>query len=338
MFKKIIYQGKLVFNRNSYDKVIKLYEYRIENFYRGDVLLPLEEVFVEEELSLIIGRRVLQATEKSWRNTRLLIEYCAQFAITGQVGMWLIDEKGLKSYVNIYPQSDKAVVQQYLKSLDLMNADGKEEEAIAELNKVIQRYDKHAMAYEKRGYTNMKLQRWHDAKRDFTKSIDLDPTFPDAYYGKAQILRHEGDLEGAIANYLSTTKNALALQPIHWKARRNKSKCLILLKEFDKAAFDLKFLVKREFKEDNPNARFRRYDYYLYASVLHELGEHKEALKHIEQALAYPEDRGQVSESDILYLRGVVVKAMGKRGFLKDLEASAAMGHKKAKKALAEAS
>jgi len=337
MYKKIIYQGKLVFNRNSYDKVIKLYEERVENFYRGDVLLPLEEVFKEDELSLVIGRKVIQGTDKSWRNTRLLIEYCSQFAITGQVSMWLIGEDGLKQYINIIPQSDKAVVQQYLKSLDLMNTEGKEEEAIESFDKVISKYDKHALAYEKRGYTNLKLQRWHDAKRDFTKSINIDPTIPQSYYGRGQILRHEGAYEEAVADYDKVTKHAVALQPIHWKGRRNLAKCFIALKQWDKAAFQLKFLTRRAFGSDNPNARYRRYDFYLYAKVLFELKEFKEAQAMITTAMDHPADRGDVTESDILYLRGVIVKGLGKKGFLKDLEASAAMGHKKAKKALQEA-
>lgn len=52
---KTIFTGRLDFgNARSYDKVVKLFEHRMENYYKTEILLLSEEVFNEEKLCLDI--------------------------------------------------------------------------------------------------------------------------------------------------------------------------------------------------------------------------------------------------------------------------------------------
>ena len=91
---KSIFKGRLEFgNSRSYDKVLKMYQHRLENYYKSDVLLEEEEIFNQETSSLIVPRTVIpQGSEKSWRNTMDILEYVAQFAVSGNLGGWMTEE------------------------------------------------------------------------------------------------------------------------------------------------------------------------------------------------------------------------------------------------------
>ncbi len=335
MHKKIILQGRFDFNsRRSYDKIKELYAHRTENFYRGDILLDIDEIFIDDDMSLLIKRKVLHALEKSWRNTVALLEYCAQFAVTGRVGAWLIDNGKLKNYTDIIPNSEKTVVRNYLKGLELLDIKGKEEEAISALSEAIEKYDKHAAAYEKRGYVQLLLKKYTDAMRDFNKCIAIDDGIPEAYYGRAKIHIIKKEYQRAIDDLDLVTKKSIALQPIYWQARRLKAQNHLQLDQVEKALFDLKFLCNRQFDRDNPNYAWRRHDYYNYAQLLFRNGQEETALLWLEKALELPEAQGKAKKSDILYLQGIIRKEIGKKGFLKSIKESAALGHKKAKKFL----
>ena len=86
MFFKSIFQGNLQFgNIKSYEKVIKMYDHRVENYYKNDVLFKLEEIFSEEDLTLKLPRTVVNITDKNWKNSVDLLQYVAQFAISGNI-------------------------------------------------------------------------------------------------------------------------------------------------------------------------------------------------------------------------------------------------------------
>ena len=86
---KTIFSGQLEFGTpRSFEKVQKMFEHRVENYYRNDVLLKGEEVFNEEKFNLHVPRLICQSTEKSWRNTLNILEYIAQFAVAGSFQAW----------------------------------------------------------------------------------------------------------------------------------------------------------------------------------------------------------------------------------------------------------
>ncbi|KXK37793.1 MAG: hypothetical protein J5I52_11985 [Saprospiraceae bacterium] len=335
MYFKTIIQGRLEFGtQKSYDKVTKMFLQRQETYYKTDMIFKFEDIFHEEDLSLEIPRYVGQITEKAFRATVGLLEYCSQFAVAGSIRAWMINEGEIMHFVTLEPESDKGVVQSFVKGRKLVKVKGKEEEAIDALSKAIEKYDRHAQAYERRAKVNFRLNNYHDALRDYNKCINTDPTIPTAYYGRAKIHMLREEWEIAIENLDESIKKSIALQTLYWKSRRLKSECHIKLKEWQKAAFDLKLFTNRKFAEDDPNKYWLRWAYYHYGIVLLELEDFQEALKAFDKAADLPEVNDGVSEVDILTFRGIAKQKTGKSGYVKDIKEAAAKGGKRAKSML----
>ena len=204
------------------------------------------------------------------------------------------------------------------------------------LNSAIEKYDKHAMAYEKRARVNFILQKYHDALRDYDKSISIDPSNASAYYGRALIHKFQKNYDKAILDFEESIKKSIALQSIYWESRRHKSDCHIKLKQYEKAAFDLKLFSKRPFKDGDVNYPWRKYALFQYGKVLMELEVYIEALAAFEQALTINTDVKKIKEADILLYRGMAKKKAGKNGYLNDLKQASKLGSKKADKLLAD--
>ena len=315
-----------------------MFEYRAETYYKSDVLLAMEDIFNKESLTLTIPRFVGNASDKSFKNTVNLLEYCAQFAISGSIDAWMINEGKVIQSREIQPQSDKAAVQQFLKGDKLFGQAGKESEAIAAFNKTLESYEKHAQAYERRGYVNLHLKNYSDALYDFNKAIKLDDSIAYAYYGKAIIARHENNLDEAILNFEHTLKKSVALQSLYWKARLRKALCHIELEQWDKAEFDLKFFTNRKFKEGSKNDNRKALAFTLYGKVLFELGEFDKALISLDRAIEiHHEDSKGFDLNEALFQRGLVKKELGKKDALADIGKAANAGYHEAVEFMASA-
>ncbi len=337
MYYKAIIQGRLEFGRKkSYDKVVKMFEYRTETYYRNTLIFKQEDVFLPDELALEVPRFVAQVTEKSFKNTADLLHYCAQFAVAGSVRAWMIEEGNILRYEMIEPDSDKAVVQSFIKGRKLVKQKGKEDEAIEALTKAIEKYNGHAQAYERRAKVNFFLKKYHDAKRDYGKCIGIDPSIPTAYYGRAKVHILEENFQAAIDDLENATKKAIALQTVYWKAKKLKAECHIKLKQYDKAAFDLKFFCKRKFTPDDPNFGYKKWGLYHYGKVLLELKEYELALEAFNDALKVENSKVEIDNSEIFRYRGIAKKKAGKKGYIKDIKEAAKMGDKQAKTLLKE--
>lgn len=337
MLYKTIIQGSLHFaNQKSFDKVLKMYVYRAENYYKSDIIFDSEEVFHLDTLSLNIPRYVNQHVDKTWKNTVTLLEYCSQFAVSGDIRAWETEEGVILNYARIEPQSDKGVVIQFHKGKKLSKEEGKEEEALKALTKAIEKYDAHAEAYERRGRVNYMLKKYHDAERDYNKSLKINPQLPHAYYGRSRIYILQKEYEKAIADLDLTLKYSIALQSIYWEARRTKAECHINLEQYEKAAFDLKLFTNRTFKKTDINYKWKRLAYFNYGLVLIELEKYEEALKAFEFALAIEKGADSISEGDKIYYRGFAKYKAGKSGYIKDIKKAADEGNEKAKALLTE--
>ncbi len=340
MFYKSIIQGRFSFGtQKSYDKVLKMFEYRTETYYKGDIMLTMEEIFNAEELCLNVPRYVGNASDKNFKNTIDLLNYCAQFAVAGSFQAWMIDEGKVLNHANIVPHSDRTVVTQFNKGEKLFRAQDKNTEALEAFSKTIESYAKHAQAYERRGWVNLRLRNYSDALYDFNKAIKLDDSIAFAYFGKAIIAMNENNVDVAIENFSKTVKKSVALESIHWRGRLRKAEALIELEQWEKAAFELKFFTKRKFNPKDSNFKRRPRAFSLYGKVLTEMGLYTEALEMLENALKLESDSTKVmNHSETLLYRGLAKKALGKKDFLTDIKLSADEGHEKAIRLLEELS
>ncbi len=328
MLYRVIIQGNLDFgNEKSYEKAKKMYEYRLENYFKTDsVFKEVDEIFFDDKLQLSIPRYVGQAFEKTFKNTASLLEYCAQFAMSGVVKCWQTDSGKVLNYCDVEPKSDKVAVKLYHKGKELSKESGKEEEAYEELTKAISKYDKHAMAYERRGNVNLKLKKYSDAIRDFNKTIAIDDSNPMAYFGLARVYIHQEKYQEAIDQLELACKKSLALQSIYWKARRLKADCHIKLEQWEKAEFDLKLFSKRNFSKDNDNYGYKRHALYFYGRTLVEQEKYVEAIAAFDSALKIEDGIDNIPVEDIYFYLGTAKKLGGKTGYTKDFKKATELG------------
>lgn len=283
---KTIISGRLEFgNAKSYEKVLKMYQQRMENFYRtAELMFKIEETFDEASSSLDIPRLVTQSNEKSWQNTLSLLEYVSQFAIAGDLRAWMTDNGKVLKYHLIEPNSDKGAVQYYLKGREMVKNEGMENEARAALSSAIEKYERHAAAYERRGYVNFLLKNYADALYDYSKSIDINPNSAEPYLGRAIVKMVQQDWKGVTIDLDQAIKLSIPLQPIYWKARRIKGECHLKLNEFEQAAVELKFFTGRTFAKEDSNYKWRQKAWFNYGKALLAMGKFNDAVQAFEQA------------------------------------------------------
>ena len=334
MFKKVIIQGRLEFGKeSSYTKAFNTFEHLQEVRFKNAILIT-EEHFNEKLHALDFGRLVVQASPKYFRNTVDLCRYLVQFAISGSIGAWMIDEGKVLDSHTIEPESEKVVVQAFLKGRKLSTEKGKEQAALESLDQALQKYDRHSQAYERRGHINFRLGNLEDAIYDFEKSVRLDPRNAESYLGLGFIKFKQKKYKDAAEHFEMATKSAVALQAIYWVARRHKAMSHIKMNDFEKAEFDLRLFTRRHFNPDDVNYEHRQWAFSQYGMVLMELGKYEEAIEAFDQALKVDEGKKDKLRADQLRNRGVAKQKAGGSGYLSDWKEAAHLGDSKAKKLL----
>ncbi len=308
---KIIISGRLEFgNAKSYEKVLKLYQQRLETFYRLDTLLKTEEIFSEGTSSIDIPRFIAPlATDKSWQNTIKLLDYVAQFAVAGSLSAWMTDNGKVMQYKVIEPNSDKTAVQAYQEGRKLIKEAGKEKEARAALSSAIEKFERHALAYERRGWVNYLLRNLEDALYDYNKSIDINPNNGETYVGRAIVKMTQNDWKGAVVDLDSAIKNSIPLEPTYWKARRIKAECHLQQQDFKAAITELKLFNNRAFNKEDSNYKWRQKAWSNYGMALFSIGEFSEAAKAFEMALKIADASIAVPQGELIQLRDQALQA-----------------------------
>jgi tetratricopeptide (TPR) repeat protein len=262
---KLVFRGRLDFgSQRTYDLVLKHWQTRIENYFKAEVLFTAEEVFIPEDFSLNVPQQTLMSTAKYWRNTTSLLQEVAQYALAGNVGAWWVQNGQVLGEYQIEPNTDKAVVAEFIRGRELVLQGGMEQ-ATEALNNVIEKFARHAAAYERRGYVNYKLKNFNDALHDFSKSISFNALAPEPYYGRGKVLMLKNEWDNAVLDFDLTIKGSLAVQPIHWLARLRKGDCLFHTKRYAEAIPELKNYLQRKFHGNDPNLRFRAKAEFLLA-------------------------------------------------------------------------
>ena len=333
---KLIFKGRLEFgSQRTYDVVMRHWLTRLETCYKADILFKPEQVFVAEEFALVLPQQTLMNSDKHWRSTTALLDEVAQFAVAGHIRAWAVDNGRLMADLTIEPSSDKVAVAEYLRGRELVEQ-GKEQEAGAALSRAIDKFERHALAYERRGYVNYKLKNFNDALHDFTKSISINPNNPEPYYGSGKVKMLKNDWEGAVTDLDQAVKRSLALQPVHWLARLKKGESLFRAKRFTEAAQEMRLYLQRNFTEDDPNFPRRRRAAWFLGKALLEMNDARAALDAFDQTLGMSAGVEFVPDADGLLYRGIAKRQVGRPEFAHDLEAAAQMGSEEAGRLLAE--
>lgn len=332
---RTIFNGRLEFgNKRTYDRVLEMYEHRFENYYKMQIIFLAEDIFDEEDLCLHLPKLIVQASKKRWKNTINLFRHITEFAIAGSIDAWLLDGKDLLEKHHLEPDGDKTIVKEYIKGRQLANEKKAMDEAMKALDRVIEKFEKHSMAYERRGYVNYQLKNYDDALYDYNKSIQLYERKPDPYYGRALTYLAQKKYEDAIVNFESVTKFAMPIEPLHWYARKQKAQVHFKLKQYDHALKDVAAYVKRNFRADSPHIKHQSAMKYFQGQILMELERFDEAIKVFDELEKNWADIPELEKIELFANRGISKKRAGKRGFKKDLQFAAENGSKKAKKIL----
>ncbi len=282
---KVVMKGSLEFgNKKSYDMMWAHFAKRLESYYRNDLLLKDPTVFQEETLALVVPRQQVLCAEKTWKNTVFMLRELRAFAVAGELHVWILDEKNaLISEETIIPKGDKVATIEYAKGISLLQKSGKEEQAIEAFTKAIEKYDRYAQAFERRGAASFRLGRLEDAIIDYSKSISFNNNSA-AFLGRGRVKMAMNDMEGALIDFQKAIDNAVPYQPIFWTARRIKGECHMKLNDYEKAIFELRLVTKRSFKDTDPNHSYRKYAWQIYGEALLSKGINNEAAEAFKEA------------------------------------------------------
>jgi tetratricopeptide (TPR) repeat protein len=334
---KLIFKGRLEFGtQRAYDLAEKQWLTRAETYFKADLLFKPEDILIKEEWALSLPQPfyVVNATDRAYKTTVELLRELVQFALVGKLQVWCILEGKVEETV-IEPKSDKSAIVEYWTGCDCLQNDSMHE-ASAALSRAIEKYQRHALAYERRGYVNYKLGNFNDALYDFSKSIDINPNNPEPHYGRGKVRMLKNEWAAAIVDFDAAMKRSIAHQPLQWLARLKKGECHLRLKQYDDAAKELKFFLQRPFAESNPNFRRRRRAWHLLGKTLLGLEDINGAIDAFNQSITIRDGIELLPEAEALLYRGIALKQGGLPGFTDDLSLAAELGNQEAAQLLAQ--
>lgn len=318
MLAKAIFKGQLDFGtQRSYEQVLKMYQWRVENYYKTDILVNEEEIFNEELLRLTIKKFSIPSTRKSYRNTYMLLDYVAQFAVSGNIGMWLSEEGTIVKDAFIEPSGDRAAVLLFKQGQKAL-AEGDFEKAISYLNKSIKKYPKHSTAFEVRGQAYEALNDIDNALASYRESVKLFEQNAKPYMCMGKIALAQKDYASAASNFGRVLKYAIPHEPDYWIARYQKAEMHAELGEMEKAAMEYRFFCLRKFKPENPNFNLKRIAHLKWGQALLAAKKNDEALKVFDLLYKIKNVEDDLEKHTIHFWRGKARHAVGKKGYCED--------------------
>lgn len=275
------------------------YNQRVEIHFKYDVFLRSENIFDADQQCLNIPRHVEpEITERTWKNTISALETVCEYSIAGSLSAWKLENSKIVEFREIEPNGDKSAIQSFLLGRKLVGK-GEDKAAKEALDLAIQKCERHAKAYERRGYVNFRLGNFKDALYDFNKSININAHGEEAHFGRAFVNIMFKDYISAIKDFDTTLKNSIPHQPIFWKAKRIKGECHLILGEYKNAILALEPLSKRTFLNEDNNFGWQRKVWFNLGQAY--LGDQnfKEATIALEKAKALPQGKDILTIEDI---------------------------------------
>lgn len=308
---RIIIAGQLEFgSERVFNQVVEQYIHRMENYYKNDILLKPESYFKEEELTMDVPRTVLIGSERHWLNTLNLLERVVSFSMAGSLNLWRLDAGNILDHHVLEPHSDRTTVQLFNRGRQLVSQEDKEQEALDMMTKVVGRFARHAQAYERRGFVNLRLGNVADAIYDYDKSLKINPSMPESHYGRGLAYLRKEEFEKAVDDFTAVTGNSIPHQAIYWMAQVALGDTFLKLGRPADALRVFNMFTKRKQRI----ASLDRYDRRVnntFGKLLVKAGRYSDALVAFGQALDAIADEKAPTEAQIRYELGLAHKAAG---------------------------
>ena len=308
---RIIIAGKLEFGKERvFHQVVEQYTHRMEHYYKNDILLKPENIFKEEELSLDITRTVVTGTERHWLNTLNLLTRVVSFSMAGSLNLWRLSAGVILDHHLLEPRSDRTTVQLFNKGRELVSQGDQEQAALDMMTKVVGRFERHAQAYERRGFVNLRLDNIDDALYDYNKSLKINPAMPESHYGRGIAYSRLEKWAEAAQDFEAVTKNSIPHQAIYWMAQVALGDAFLQLNRPADALRVFNMFSKRKQRI----ASLDRYDRRVnttFGKLLLQAGRQNDAVTAFERALAAPADAKAPAETEIHYQLGLAHQENG---------------------------
>lgn len=332
---RVIISGRFEFNNaRSVRQAIKVIDHLQETRYKGEALFDDSSMLDEETCAFVVPRFVTTCSEKAWQNTVHFIEQVNEYAIAGDMNMWKIQDGHLCEHFYMEPYSEKTAVVAYKNGLECLKQ-GDENAAIEFLTKAINKFGRHAKAYERRGFAYSLLNKEEDALADFAKSIEIDPKRPEAYLSRAIVAMKEEDWAKAIEDLNISMKRSIPHQSVNLHARQLKGDCLVGLGKYEEAVKEYNFVVNRKMTKEHPQSRYLRQIAFSMGKALAASQNLTAAIEAFDKALNTPSPDNQPELGEILLHRGLAFQQSGQSGFIEDWQQAADYGSEKAAELLA---
>ncbi|MEO0731213.1 MAG: tetratricopeptide repeat protein [Bacteroidota bacterium] len=309
---RIIIAGQLEFgSERVFNQVVEQYVHRMENYYKNDILLKPEGFFKEEDLTLDVPRTVVTGSERHWLNTLNLLERVVSFSMAGSLNLWRLDAGTILDHHVLEPNSDRTTVQLFNKGRRLVSQEDKEQEALKMMTRVVDRFARHAQAYERRGFINLRLGNVKDALYDYDKSLKINPSMPESHYGRGLAYAGQENWEKAAMDFEAVTKNSIPHQAIYWMAQVALGDAYLKLSRPVDALRIFNMFSKRKQRIASLDRYDRRVNY-TYGKLLAKTSRHNDAIGAFERALESTPDHKAPAENEIRYQLGLSLQAAGK--------------------------
>ena len=101
--------------KRVFERVLEQYTSRMEKYYKDDVLLKPEDIFKEEELSVVVPRTVKIGSDRQWLNTLNLLRMVSDFSIAGSLTLWRLAMGRVKDHEVLEPKLERTTAQYFHK-------------------------------------------------------------------------------------------------------------------------------------------------------------------------------------------------------------------------------
>jgi tetratricopeptide (TPR) repeat protein len=140
----------------------------------------------------------------------------------------------IEGCTEVVRQNPRDAVAYYRRGMAHARTGGNFEKALADFSKAIEIDPNYAEAFHERGIAYREMKDYNSAIADHTKAIELDPNKPDSYFNRGLAFYGSGNFDRAIADYT----RAIEIDPKDAEVFINRGNVYRSLSDYDRAIAD----------------------------------------------------------------------------------------------------